>query len=910
MLSLLRDTARKMEDAVDRVETGEDVGAVAGGGLLGARVSGVVLLRQVGAKIAAMLNTAQTLLNDIDGFPKFQQECETLIQRIRAEEDGRFRAWRDDMEARVEDDDPTLRLSGSLMTWRDGVLVVNFSEDLVRFLREVRQLDELGFDIPRASGRRKEKGLMEAAVEAERFYRYGMLLKKTANFYNSISEQIIDVQEQLLLASLTAFVGIVSKPSLTKADGDVSWTNPAECENYIRGLQDAAEKLSSENRWLRKIHETLCSQCVALMGVDMLRQPDVWKHKWRSIKEKLDVVKQRYSEKDQRLWVLHWDHQMYKTLEVSYQMGLESLNENLPEIKVDLVFQQKRLEFKPALEQIRQTYYLEMRKFAGIPAAFEGFGNAAVYRAMGARNSARLAQVFSKAEGLFDRLTVMLRKYAPLVRLGQVDLDAFVEEHVTSPELFVLNFKALRGRRKDIDKLPDSEKVGCCLVSLVPFKAYLEELAQSVSDTLLITLRRTLLSEFKEVDTFLETSNEKLSSRPHTVEEIGNAKRSWKEIDNKKDEMRVLSKRCGDKKKLLLQYAPGTNVDTSEVVSRMSNLDGEGGRWDDFDIALEAFNDMVEEQKVALKSTLEEEVVTLNMNIDKFGSRWKQLKPTDVKSWEKDEIQRVFASLEDWKKQFDELQTAAETLMNNCVTFQMAKPRFDGLDALLEDFGDTSRSWDLLKDFYAEMDEIASQDWLAFSTNVYVLQDVAQKWADTLKTTYANGIFDAVGEHIIGIVDKIKKSIPALKYCRGEPFKEDHWTELLQGKLKMPHTVRRESVLVQHFLDKLDIIMEPSTLSFVKNLQARALGEVQIREALQELRAWERAAEVSLLTQEESGRRVPLMKDWKDLFLEMGDKQSLLSSLKESQFFKAFEDQGLTLTLTLPLTITLSLTLT
>jgi hypothetical protein len=62
-----------------------------------------------------------------------------------------------------------------------------------------------------------------------------------------------------------------------------------------------------------------------------------------------------------------------------------------------------------------------------------------------------------------------------------------------------------------------------------------------------------------------------------------------------------------------------------------------------------------------------------------------------------------------------------------------------------------------------------------------------------------------------------------------------------------------------------------------------------------ELRGWERSAEIKLLTQEESGRRVPLIKDWKDVFLEMGDKQSLLASLKESQFFKAFADQGLAL---------------
>jgi dynein heavy chain 2 len=71
-----------------------------------------------------------------------------------------------------------------------------------------------------------------------------------------------------------------------------------------------------------------------------------------------------------------------------------------------------------------------------------------------------------------------------------------------------------------------------------------------------------------------------------------------------KESMKSLSRACVEKKKLLLQHAPGTAVDVSEVVNRMMNLDGEGGRWDEFDIALEAFNDMIEEQKEALKGSL------------------------------------------------------------------------------------------------------------------------------------------------------------------------------------------------------------------------------------------------------------------------------------------------------------------
>ena len=901
LLSLLCDLVKKMEAAVDRVETGQidtdddDQGTMQRARLLSPQLTGVVYLRQLGAKVASMLSTSQGLLSDLDAYAKFTGQCEALLSRVKGEERSRFETWVNDMECKIETNDPALSLQGSLMGWKDGVLVVNFSDDLVRFLREVRQLDEMGFDIPKSSNRKKRAGIADKAFEAEKYYRYGILLKKTANFYNSISEQMIDVQEQLLLGSLSAFASIVSQPASGKSY-DVSWSNPAECENYIRTLQDAAEKLSSENRWLRKVHENLCSQAVSLMNIDLLRQTEMWKTKWRFIKEKMATVRGKYNDKDTLMWILHWDHQIYKALEASYQMGLESLNENLPEICVELVFTNKKLAFKPPLEQIRQSYYHEMKKFGAIPNAFEGFGcNADVYKRMGGKNAKQLLQVFQKAETLFDKLSAVLVKYSPMARLGQVDLETYIEARVTQAEGYIVNLKALKGKKKEIGRLPDLEKIDCCAVSLTPFKGFLEDLLQRIGDTLLVTLRRSLLQEFKEVDQFLETSAERLSTRPHSVQEIGNAKKQWQEIDARKDTVKATSLGCVEKKKLLLQYAPGTVIDITEVTSRMSNLEGEGGRWNDFDISLEAFNDMVEEQKEALKDSLEEECVTLNINIDKFGNRWRQLKPTDVKSWEYSEVQRVFESLDDWKKQFEDLHLAAATLMDNLLTFNMPKPRFDGLDSLIEDFAATKKSWDMLEDYYSEMKVISDQDWLTFSTNVYALQDFAQTWADSLKASFAKGSYDGVAEHIISTVERIKKSIPALKYCRGESFKEDHWTELLQGRMQLGRDVRRENVKVEHFLSRLEILIDPATLTFVKGLQARALGEVQIREALQELRAWERSAEIKLLTIDESGRRLPLIKDWKDLFLEMGDRQSLLASLKESQFFKAFADQGLAL---------------
>lgn len=72
------------------------------------------------------------------------------------------------------------------------------------------------------------------------------------------------------------------------------------------------------------------------------------------------------------------------------------------------------------------------------------------------------------------------------------------------------------------------------------------------------------------------------------------------------------------------------------------------------------------------------------------------------------------------------------------------------------------------------------------------------------------------------------------------------------------------------------------------------LHQVTIREALQELIAWSQTSELKLTEHDEKVRRTALIRDWEDVFLELGDKQSLLASLKENQFFKTFEDQGST----------------
>ena len=66
-------------------------------------------------------------------------------------------------------------------------------------------------------------------------------------------------------------------------------------------------------------------------------------------------VADKYGQENVVKWVDFLEHQLYKALEHQYQLGLESLNESLPEIKCELVFRSrdKSLEFREPSESSR-----------------------------------------------------------------------------------------------------------------------------------------------------------------------------------------------------------------------------------------------------------------------------------------------------------------------------------------------------------------------------------------------------------------------------------------------------------------------------------------------------------------------------------------------------------------------------
>ena len=69
-------------------------------------------------------------------------------------------------------------------------------------------------------------------------------MKKIANFYNNMSEEIIDSQKGMVLKELQAFEECVRNVNAEMgAGGELTWDKPANVEKYIDNLSKATTRL-------------------------------------------------------------------------------------------------------------------------------------------------------------------------------------------------------------------------------------------------------------------------------------------------------------------------------------------------------------------------------------------------------------------------------------------------------------------------------------------------------------------------------------------------------------------------------------------------------------------------------------------------------------------------------------------
>ena len=936
---------------------GRDTAARGGGSLasrnIGPSVAAILWGVQLVARVHELRAQAQPLLKDVAAWAQPEGASAQLLERATELKQEEWRAWKERTVDALSDGD--LAVDGQVVAFDEqGLVQVNFSESLITLLREVRQLTQLGFAVPTA--------VCSAAQDAEQYYQYAVVLKKIANFFNAFDAEIIPCQKSMMIDAYKSFEEKLESGTSDGGRGAVSWKSPRDCASYVARMQVAAEQLSAENRSLRRVHLALVDDVTSLMGIDMLRQAGTWQARYAQIKQRFAALTRQHSPDATAHFALHWDHQLYKAVEAAYRLGLECLNEHLPEQRCELVFDAKTrvLRLNPPLHALRASYYVQMRRFVEIPQHFAGLGvgNAEMFQRLTAnpRNAEAVVNVYTKAEGLFARLTELRDKLSVWTALGKLtasQLDEYVETEVTTLTEWDTNFKMIVKRRKQAEKLRDVYPIDCFSVSTAPLKHAIEEQINVLQDSLVLSLRRSMNIDLNAVEEFLAQSMENLRRRAQTIEELTQAKKDWESIKANRPELQRTSRHATQKKELLAKVAfmssgSGSGANgiagsaaysaadaAAEAGQRLSRLQSE---WEELDITLSAFDKMIDEQRQSLREKLTSDLEGARERVSTFVQRWEAGRPKALparlastlspskgkgsKAEKAKAAQRRGTSKENggaeeapvnlsgaetqsalleirnriaetWREQLDELSAATAKLTENCHQFDVDAPPWEELEAVELDISRCEEEWNILGEYVAKVANLAETDWVTFRTTLHLVDELIEQWRAKVKRLVDErgdaGTTTRVPFYINEDLERMRKAQPGMKHCKGDvPFNEDHWAELFR-KLGIARTVRIETLTFGHFLAPHVLDAVSSSLRWCRDLTSRATGEVRIREAMVEVKEFVHRAELQLFNHEELGRNTMLITEWKEIFSELGDNQTLLASLKDSPWFEPFE---------------------
>lgn len=237
------------------------------------------------------------------------------------------------------------------------------------------------------------------------------------------------------------------------------------------------------------------------------------------------------------------------------------------------------------------------------------------------------------------------------------------------------------------------------------------------------------------------------------------------------------------------------------------------------------------------------------------------------------------------RRELNELLEKKERLLLECDQFGVGTPEFVEMDKLDEQLKEYETNWTIYEQFATELADLGQQEWIVFRSKTYLFDELLSSWTTKLKTNPQS----PMSLRLLKDIDALREMSPCLKFCRGELLSPEHWLEMFR-LLKLPRGTTLEKLTFGDLLGASQAIV--ANADAIKTLNARAQGEVAIREALVELDMWAASTDFSLTEyQHTNGTTIKLIREWKEAINSVKDSSALLQSLKNSPFYTLFSDK-------------------
>lgn len=820
----------------------------------------ICILKGKERKIDAVAKVCESLFSDLPGYKETKRTLDQLSKEVSNEAQKLFRDW---IEA-----SKLVNLNRNQQCIEIDTVtqdpVVTFDYKLVMLSKECKMLRAFGYTIP--------DHVAEKELEVVRYGTIARDLREIVNFYCSVGDQILHSQKPLLIDSAKKFT------SLLESRDRISWNrDPNQLQVWVEQLRSFSKTFSSQNRFLRNKHQIILHLILLLFD----KPPSKWRQTLNEVRSNFHEVDERFS--NTYSWKLHWDHQLYKLLEYHFNdallksdtwLGSGASNfvasSNSDIFRVDLCFVAGSIVFRPSIEEIKTKIFSRIRKFLSVPSGFRGLidynERESIFTAIYTRSFLSIPLLYLRAGDMINELKTIAKRFKEWTALHYIisqysnsaaSLSTFLQ--LDTVDDYKSNLILLKEKSQQFHKIFFENEIQCkaanIIVNLAPIKSSVEWFISEMDKLLVKTLKDRSEFDARELKREMTEIEEKANHQPQNTAE-------YKELEQLlRKELSPIMNTFNSRYKDMNARASFLKKWSAKVAFNVTDV---SSLFEELQMILESRESLLDSLKGILKSQTESNVAILSETIARIERRWNDTNPTMRGSKE---------FIDEFKIEVESLVPEFETLKDSCEYFELSIPKtFSKFDTLVQHIRELDAKLNVINEFVAGIANFLEMEWIVSRNKLASIEHYVNKWEEDHPKS---------GAIIEQRIKEWTELFPILKLCRGECFARSHWQEFIS---MLGLDVSHENLTLSQLISKRDVLK--SNREFLKEINAKAIGETSVRETFNELDDFAASAKFTLFDHVMSnGTRIKLIKDWRNILNRISESTLTLQSLKGSEYF-------------------------
>ncbi|XP_014611048.1 PREDICTED: cytoplasmic dynein 2 heavy chain 1 [Polistes canadensis] len=818
-------------------------------------------------RLESLLELGKELLADIPGFDDTVVKVTTALKDAERKRQYLVESWVNDTKDAVAKKQLTLGSDSAVVELTGTSLMrVNYDPRLMTLIREARALSGQGVVLPR-----EIRDLVErASLLAGR----ARALQQVATFHNTIGDRMVPSQRPLMLTTALELARAVKEQS------GVVWSDPQAVDGYTNRLRELVTKFARQNAELAAKHSNLRNLVSNLFkgeAINLVGNQNIWKDTLINMRTIVDSVENEYG--NTTAWKLHWDRQLLKALGVAYRGALPSLLRKLPDIRVELIFRDGMLQWRPTLEEIRAKIYSGIRRSLSIPMNFRGVGDVehAQFGSLVQKSAYLFGGVYKQAEIALNALESVRIKWLNLAAPAKIDIGEKLKG--ASPNDWTRAFKDAKQWAQEVGKLRGGDvKVWCISIDTGTTRNDLESASRRYWERLCSDLRVEAFSRLVAIVDFLSFAAKELEKRPHNVEEVGLANEAHERIEKQYDGV-------GNEMEAVAGLAKVLAAWTSE---KLEGINSANLAWQELAERLEKHKTVVAHQLEDTKVNLRHRGIALRDEIERWETKW--LSKPDIVT-----IDWISSMRDRWitlTEQRDSLTIDCQRIaFNLSEIIEDDSTNLKKLEAQLEAEESNCR---FQAEFIEELDNQRAEEWAVARRRLPRLHDWLDSWETRIRLqSNDKDSSNPLNDNNIKIetfvgkqLREIRDAIEWIQLLRGDEIAEEHWNEL-KSVLDLNDIKNLRDLTLGNILDSKNKIKD--NVIRIKEITKRAAAESGIRQAILELESWETSASLQIQQSKDSQHSIIyLVGEYSNLLARTGELRLLLEGAKGAAGYERF----------------------